>query len=158
MADPVTAAAALAAGAKLIGGVSDFTSGMYQAKVAEYNAKIAKQNSVRALERTDIEGAENDRLTAELLGTQEAVQGASGLSITGKSAAAMRSRTRILGRRDTLNIQQAGRIEAYNERVKAKSLRSQAKMTKISAGLDLAGSILDAGSSIIGAAKPTAQS
>ena len=106
MADPITAAAALTAGATLIGGAADFTSGMYEAKVADYNAKIAKDNSRRALIRTDIEAMENDRLTAVLLGTQEAVQGASGLSITGKSAAAVRSRTRILGRRDTLNIVQ----------------------------------------------------
>lgn len=157
MADPVTAAAALAAGSTLIGGAADFTSGMYEAKVADYNAKIAKENSRRALARTEIEAAENDRLTAELLGTQEAVQGASGLSITGKSAAAVRSRTRVLGRRDTLNIIQGGRLESYNERVKAATLKSGAKMTRINAGLNLAGDVLSAGSSIVGAAKPTAK-
>lgn len=157
MADPVTAAAALAAGGTIIGGVADFTSGMYEAKVADYNAKIAKENSRRALARTEIEAAENDRLTAELLGTQEAVQGASGLSITGKSAAAVRSRTRILGRRDTLNIIQGGRLESYNDRVKAATLKAGAKMTRINAGLNLAGDVMSAASSIVGAAKPTAR-
>jgi hypothetical protein len=157
MADPVTAAAALAAGSALAGGAADFTSGMYQSKVADYNAKIARDNAKRALQRTDIEAQENDRLTGELIGTQEAVQGASGLSITGKSAAAVRNRTRVLGRRDSLNIRQGGEIEAYNYRVQKNIFKSQAKSARTSAYLNLAGSVLDAGSSIVGAAKPTAK-
>lgn len=157
MADPVTAAAALAAGGTLLGGVGDLTQGLYQSKVAAANAKIAKENSNRTLERTDIMAAENDRLTAELLGTQEATQGASGLSITGKSAAAVRSRTRILGRRDTLNIQQGGQLDAYNDRLKAKNLKAESKAIKIQSALNFGGDILNSASSIVGAAKPTAR-
>ncbi len=153
--DPITMSAGLAAAGSLVGGVSDLSSGLYQSKVAEINAKQAKMNANRALERSDIEAQENDRLTTEFLGQQEAAQGASGLSITGKSAAAVRARTRILGRRDTLNIRQAGELESYNYRVQQKNLKAQAKSLKTTAYLDLAGGVLDAGSSIVGAAKPT---
>lgn len=154
MADPVTAAAALAAGATLVKGVGDFTAGQYQSKVASMNADVAKQNAKRALQRSDVEAVENDRLTAELLGEQEAVQGASGLSLTGRSFAANRMRTRILGRRDTLNIRQGGEVEAYNYKVQRSNFKAQAKSAKIGSYFDLAGSVLSAGS-ILGNAKPT---
>jgi hypothetical protein len=154
MADPVTAAAALAAGATLVKGVGDFSSGMYQSKVAEMNSKVAQDNARRALQRSDVEAVENDRLTAEMLGEQEAAQGASGLSLTGKSFAANRARTRILGRRDTLNIRQAGQIENYNYKVQRQNFRAESKSAKTSAYLGLAGSVLEAGS-IVGNAKAT---
>lgn len=156
MADPFTAAAALAAGAALVKGASDFTAGQYQSKVADMNAKVAAENARRALARSDVEAVENDRQTADLLGEQEALQGASGLSLTGKSFAANRVRTKVLGRRDTLNIKQEGAIENFNYRVQRQNFRAESKSANITSYLDLAGSVLSAGSSILGASKPTA--
>lgn len=154
MADPVTAAAALAAGATLVKGAGDFTAGQYQAKVANMNADVARDNARRALQRSDVEAVENDRLTAEMLGEQESAQSGSGLSLTGRSFALNRARTRILGRRDTLNIRQGGEVEAYNYKVQRQNFKAQAKSAKTQSYFDLAGSVLEAGS-ILGNAKAT---
>jgi len=149
-------AAAIGAGGSLIAGVGDMNNGLYQSQVANYNAKIAKQNAIRTQERAQLEAQENDRQTAEMLGSQEAIQGASGLSITGKSAAAVRARTRVLGRRDTLNIRQAGDVESYNYKVQQAQFKAQSKALKTSAYIGMAGDVLSAAGSIVGAAKPTA--
>lgn len=135
--------------------LSAMASANYQAKVAEYNAKIAEGNATRATERSRIEAQDNDMATLGLLGEQEAAQTSSGISLRSKSAVLTRRAARQLGRRDTLNITQAGDVEAYNYRVEAAGQRADAKMARNSAAGSMLGGFLSMGGSLIGNSKST---
>lgn len=124
----------------------------YQAKLHEYNAKIAEQNAVRAEDRSRIEAQDNDMVTLGLLGEQEAAQTSSGISLRSKSAVLTRRAARQLGRRDTLNIIQAGRVEGYNYRVAAAGETASAGMAKAAGKMNMLSGFLSAGGSLLGSA------
>lgn len=139
------AAAAIGAIGSVVGGVMGMQQASYQAKVAKMNEQIAKENASRAIDRSHIEQEDFDRFeTANLLGEQEAAQSASGLTLTGKSQVMTRAAARKLGRRDALNIIQAGEIEAYNYRTQAANFAAQAKAAKMSGTASLVGSFFSA--------------
>lgn len=144
----------------LSAGVSAFSSiaaGNYQAKVAEYNASVAEGNAQRAEQRAQIEAQDNDMATLGMLGEQEAAQTASGISLRSKSAVATRRAARQLGRRDTLNIVQAGKVEGYNYRVEAAGQRANAQMAQQAGRANALGSFLSMGGSLISNAQSTAK-
>lgn len=141
------AASAAATGVSVL---SQVAASRYQAKVAEYNANIADQNAKRAEQRAAIEAQDNDMATLGMLGEQEAAQTASGVSLRSKSAVLTRRAARQLGRRDTLNIVQAGDVEAYNYRVTAAGERANAQMANRAATGSLLGGFLSIGGSLIG--------
>lgn len=128
--DPVTLAA-ITAVASVATGVLGYSAAQYQGQVAKMNTKVAEENAQRALERSKIEAQDNDLQTSLLLGEQVAAQGASGISLTSKSFMKTREATRLLGRRDTLNIIQGGEIEAYNYKVDKENFKAQASAAKL---------------------------
>lgn len=130
--------------------LAQVSASRYQAKVAEYNASIAEDNAKRAEQRAAIEAQDNDMATLGMLGEQEAAQTASGISLRSKSAVLTRRAARQLGRRDTLNIVQAGDVEAYNYRVTAAGERANAQMANQSAKGAMLGGFLSLGGSLIG--------
>lgn len=136
-------AAAVGAIASIAQGVMGFMQASYQAEVAKMNAKIANENAKRSIQRSSIEQEDFDRMeTAATLGEQEAAQGASGLSISSPSAIKTRATSRALGRRDALNIIQAGQIEAYNYRTQAANFKAEAKASKLSGFSSLLGGFI----------------
>lgn len=145
--------AALAAIGSIISGVMGMAQASYQAKVANMNAEIAKDNAKRAIERTQVEAKDQDALTKEMIGEQIAAQSASGLSLTGGSAMRTRASARRLGRRDTLNVHQAGELEAYQYKTDAMNFKAQAAAHKMGGISNLLGSFFQAGSSLIGGAQ-----
>lgn len=136
----------LSAAGTLISGVFGMAQGMYQAKVAQANADIAAENAKRAIERAQIEQIDQDTETLAMLGEQEAAQSASGISITGRSAVRTRATARRLGRRDALNVRQAGEIEAYNYLTDEMNFKAQAKGSQLSAWSSMVGGVLGAAS------------
>ena len=148
--------AALSAIGSIFGGIIGFAQASYQAKVAEMNAEVANDNAKRTIDRTQIEEQDNAAENLALIGEQEAAQGASGLSINSESSRRIRKASRVLGRKDTLNIRQAGEIEKYNYEVEAANQTAAAGMARIGGIGSLLSGFVQGGGSLIGAASPTA--
>jgi hypothetical protein len=142
-------AAGISAVSSLVGGIGAFMGFQQQAQVANFNKQIALDNASRAEKRAQIEQQEQDMATLDLLGQQEAIQGASGLAIGGGSQVATRRAARQLGRLDALNIRQAGAIESYNYKTQAVNFGAQASAAKLSGATSLIGGFLGAGSSLV---------
>lgn len=127
--------AMVAAIGSVIQGVVGMAQASYQAKVAEMNAEIAQENADRATLRASIEAQDMDRQTGQFIGAQVAEMSASGVAITGESFMLTRRSSRVLGRRDSLNIIQGGELERHNylvDKMNAKAQAAAAKMTGFS--------------------------
>jgi len=145
--------------ASVAGGVMGMMQANYQAEVAKMNAEVAKRNAVRASQRAGIEAQEKDVMeTRALLGEQEVAQAASGVSIAGKSQVMTRATARILGRRDAINIIDAGKMERHGHLVDAANFKAEAKAAKISGISSMVGGVLGALGSIPSSAMGGAQS
>lgn len=126
-------------------GVFGMMQASYQAEIAKMNADVAKRNAIRASQRASIEAQEKDIMeTRALLGEQEVAQAASGVSIAGKSQVMTRATARLLGRRDAINIIDAGKMERYGHLVDAANFKAEAKAAKISGISSLVGGVLGA--------------
>lgn len=124
----------------------------YQAQVAERNKAIQLDNANRAIARSQQEQEDQDRKNAFLYGQQTAVQAASGLKLGGRSFLLTRKSARELGRLDSLNVRQAGELEAYNYKVLSEDSAAAAGFARSQANSSLLEGFLSAGSSIIGGA------
>jgi hypothetical protein len=142
----------------LISGVMGFAQASYQAKIADMNADIAKDNAGRAVFRSQVEQQDQDVQTAQMLGTQEAAQSASGISLNSESSRRIRKASRMLGRKDALNVRQAGEIEKYNYLVEAANQTAQGQMAKLGGIGSLLSGFIGAGSSLLGSASSTTSS
>lgn len=151
--------AALQLAGTVIGAVGTVYSGLataqqarYQAAVAEINANTARENARRALERSQLEQDDQDAQTLALIGQQEAAQSASGLSITGRSAFLARKSALELGRRDALNVRDAGKLEAYNYEVQATNQSNAAALYRQQGRNSMVAGFLGGAQSLIGGA------
>lgn len=158
VAAPILSAVSAVAGAAgtVLAGVAAKNAGDYQAKVAQMNAQIARDNADRAVAASQIKEQDNDMLVRAQLGTQEALQGASGVLVTGGSQILTRKAAAELGRRDTLNIRNAGEVEAYNYKVQAANQVAEASAQKAKGQGALIGSFLSAGGSLLSSASSIA--
>lgn len=131
-------------------GQSQQKAAEYQAGVAEKNKQINLLNATRALDRSKTEELQVEEQNRALYGAQVAQQSASGLALGGRSQILTRKSARELGRRDALNVLEAGEIEAYNFRVAAEDSGTEAQFLHQS-GQDAAlAGWLNAGSTLIG--------
>lgn len=142
---------ALSVGSSVLGTVSAIGAANYQAGVARNNAIIAERNAQQASDRSQNEQLEADRETAALLGEQQAIQGASGL--TGASQMRTRRSANRLGRQDAENIRLGGDREIQNFRQQAENFRAEGRAAKSQATGALVGGIFDVGSSLISGAR-----
>lgn len=147
-----------AAGGALVTGVASSNAAKYQNQVAQMNAQIAKDNAARALERSQIEQQDQDMLTRAQLATQEALQGASGLSLEGGSQMLTRKSAAQLGRRDALNIRQAGEMEAYGYKTQAANMEAEGRLAQAKGQSALLGSYFSAAGSLASSASQFGQS
>jgi len=152
-----TAATLVTAGTAIVSGIASFQASNYQAAVAKANQFIVDSNAIRSIEESQLEQQEQDDLTAALLGSQTAKQGASGLAVGSTSFQQARSTGRRLGRLDALRIRDKGVVEAINFQNQSAFLGAEAKQTKIGGKLALLGSFLEAGS-LLGGSKSTSSS
>ena len=148
----------LAAIGPIISGVIGFAQASYQAKVADMNAEVAKDNANRAIARGQVNEQTQADQTRALLGEQEAVQSASGLSINSASARRIRRASAMLGRKDTLNVRQAAELEKYSYLQEAENFTAQGKMAQLGGIGSLLSGFIGAGSSLIGSSSATTSS
>ncbi len=149
-------------GASLLGTAVSTIAGVQQAKfqaqIAKRSAEISKLNAERAVERSQIEAQDQDRMAASVIGDAISNQAGSGLSLKSGSFVGKRASLRQLARLDTLRIRQAGDIEAFNflqeaatSKAEAKAFKRKAKFTAI-AGVLQSASVLGSSSLITKAA------
>ncbi len=155
-----TLATSLAVGSAALTGLSGFQQGMYQSAVAKNNAQIAADNAKKESDRAQVEQIRADRESAELIGTQEAIQGSSGLNLLGRSALLTRANARRVGRETALDIREQGVANTRNFIQKSAEFRGEAKQAKIGAFMSLAEGALEAGAafakpSLVGKARGT---
>ena len=121
-------------GASLLGtGISTIAGiqqAKFQAQIAKRSAEISELNAERAVERSQIEAQDQDRLAAAVIGDLISKQAGSGISLRSGSSVRGRDSLRQLARLDTLRIRQAGDIEAFNFLQEAVGLKAEAKAFK----------------------------
>lgn len=124
----------------------------YQANVATVNANLAEENAKRVRAASDEEGYQQDQTARALFGEQEAGQAASGLSLQSESFVATRRSARKLARLDSLNLRQAGDVQAYGFRTDKANQLASAEFSRAQGKNALTSSYLDAASSLVGGA------
>ena len=156
-------AAVIGAVTSVVQGAIGFSQSRYQAAVAKSNAAVAEENARRAFERGQAEALDKDRETGAFIGEQTAIQSASGLSLSSKSAMKVRRSAQIIGKLDALRVMQEADVERYNYQVQAGNFRAEAKAAKaqgigslLGAGLNAASGFIKPKSTFVGDAYPTA--
>lgn len=142
----------LSAGSSILGTIGAVGAANYQAQVAKNNAIIAERNARLASDQSQNQQLQSDQEVAALIGSQEAVQGASGLSIGGASQLRTRRSAARLGRQDALNIREQGSSEIQNLLQQSENFRAEARSQKSAALGAMIGGAFDAGSSLVGGA------
>lgn len=143
----------LSAGSSILGTIGAVGAANYQAQVAKNNAVIAEQNAQKASDSSQKDQLASDQQTAALVGEQEAIQGASGLSIGGASQLRTRRTAQRLGRTDAINIREQGNTEIQQFLQQGENFRAEARSQKSAATGALIGGALNLGSSLIGGSK-----
>lgn len=142
----------------LISGGMGLVEGLYQAQVAENNAKVARWQAANAEQMGEMEQQDQDNKARGFMGELVASQGASGLSLGGRSAIQTRSSAAKLAREDALRIRYNASREAYNYKVDAMNFEAQAGASKMGAAASLVGGFVNAATSLVSNAssKPAA--
>ena len=139
-------------GGKIAGGIANKRAADYQAGIADLNRQIAEQNAKMALERGQVEQQEQDIQSLTMIGTQEAVQGASGIEVTSGSAVQARAVARRLARLDALRVRENSRLEARAYRTQAIGQQAQATLLRREGRQSLVAGFLGGFSSLISGA------
>lgn len=125
--------------APLIGGIAGMAQSNYQAKVAQMNADIAKENADRASTKSEIDAQESDFQTKALLGEQEVAQAGSGVTLSGKSQILTRRAASAVGAGDRMKLLQGGQVERYNFLTQRANFKAEAQASKLSGMFSLVG-------------------
>ena len=141
------AASLLGTGISTIAGIQQ---AKFQAQIAKRSAEISELNAERAVERSQIEAQDQDRLAAAVIGDVISKQAGSGLSLRSGSFTKKRASLRQLARLDTLRIRQAGDIEAFNFLQEAAGFKAEAKAFKRKAKFTAIAGVLQGVSTIAG--------
>lgn len=139
-------------GGALMGGIAARNQANYQAAVAKNNAAIAKKNAAQASDVAQQSQLENDRQVAALVGQQEAIQSASGLSTSSPSMLRTRRTANMLGRQDSINIREQGNSDIQNYLQQSENFKGEASAAKASGRASMIGAFFEAGSSLISGA------
>jgi hypothetical protein len=99
----------------------------YQNQVAQNNSIIAQRMAVDAEKRGKVAEEEQRRKTANLLGRQQAVYGASGVDITSGSPLTVMADTAQLGEVDALTVRNNARREALQHETTSMNYLSEGK-------------------------------
>ena len=119
---------AVSAGGAVLGGIAQSNAASYQAKVAENNAQIAKQNATYALEAGNEKEQQAGLRAAEEGGIVKTSLAANNVDVNMGSAAAAQASTRTVGAMEAAMIHYNAAREAYGHQVQAVGLQSQAAL------------------------------
>lgn len=125
-----------------VGAMSAVSQAQYQAQVAKNNSVVAANNAQIASEQSQREQQSNDEKTAALVGSQIAIQSASGLDAGRGSTLRVRQSTQRLGRRNALNIRQQGTYDVQNFMQQSENFKAEsAAQSNNATGAAIAGVI-----------------
>jgi hypothetical protein len=140
----------------VVTGAGQIQSGIYasqvarnQAKVAEYNKQLSRENAVDAITRGQDDQRRLGRDVAQRLGQQEARMGANNVDLTFGSAARVTDDTRMIGLEDssrlaenTLRETRGFQIEAWNYETQKRAAKAEAKQALVSTAFSVASTAL----------------
>ena len=145
------AAAVVAIGGKIFSGLQAAGQARYQAKIAERNAGLAREQGQDARATGLIEDRDTQRRTAQALGAQRAAMAANGIDADFGSAAQAAGDTRMIGqedvdrlRRNTANAMRGFDMNAANYAAEASAQRSKATGALVDTAFDVASTALGA--------------
>lgn len=147
------AAAVLAAGSAVVGGVSAKQQADVQSKVANNNAALERNAAQQDIENTKQSALDHYRKIGQLKGQQRARAAAAGVGADFGTAAQVVDDTDMLGREDVNRIYQQGYQDLKGHDISASNYTSQASAAKTAGTMALVKSGFDAGSSLLTAAK-----
>lgn len=135
---------AAAAAASLASGAFGMMQANYQAKVAEMNQQVAKDNARLASARGGIEAQLNDVAAAQFQADQLTGQAASGVAVSGDSQVRTRNQAKFFANADRARIRENANYEAHGYRVQAANFKAEKANQKLSGIASLVGGVLDA--------------
>ncbi len=160
--DPVTLGIASLAFSAVGTGVSAYgqyessqaqsAAALYQAQVARNNQVIANQNASIALQQGQQQEQTQRIKTGEMIGSELASQGASGVNPNKGSSLDVRSSAAETGELDAATIRYNANLKARDFMTQASSYGAQAGLYSAEAGWDQTAGYLGMGSSILGGA------
>ena len=139
----------------VLSGLSTYQAARYQQAVAKANAAVAAENAKRAGQEAQQAQIDSDMQLAGLIGEQIAAQGASGLAVSSPTNRRVRQAARRFGRIDAQRIRKRGLYKVQNFQQEQANQLASAKMAGAGAGFGLFKSLLSAGGTFIGGARPT---
>jgi hypothetical protein len=142
-----------------LGAIGSFMGGLaqqqmydYQAGVAMMNAQISQQNATYALNVGEIQAANAGLAAGQRLGQIKAAHSASGLDVNTGSAAQVRASQKEVSGMDVAAIRSNAAKTAYNYQVQGVQYAAQAQLDTFAGQNARSAGLINAGSSIIGAA------
>ena len=138
---------------QVVQGVAAKKAADVQAEVSDTNATLAVQSAKRSIDRGQIDQYEQDLVSQEFMGTQIAVQGASGVEVSSKSSKNARIVAKRLARLDAVRVRENAQQEARAYKTAAYGYSTDADLLRRTGRSALIGGILGgAGTLISGAA------
>lgn len=138
----------------IMGGLAANAAAKRQAAIAEANAKVANENAQRSQQQAQQEAQQNDNEIAAFVGSQEAAQSASGLSVNGRSQVLTRKAAQRIGRQDTRNIIDQGAARSRNFLQQEADFKGEAQTARAEGKNAMLQGFLGGASTLIGAASP----
>jgi hypothetical protein len=130
MCDPVTIGVTMMAAGQAVGMYSQYQSAMYNADVADQNAKIEGRLSKDAIARGTIEEKQHRQRILQEKGAQSAALAANGVDLASGSAIDMLSDTAATGELEALTIRSNANREAWGHKVNAMNYKAKSKLTR----------------------------
>lgn len=161
--------AAAAAIVGVIGGVVSaigaIQQGKAQADAARYQAQVARNNEIIALQQANVtrqdaavKAMEQDKKSAQLIGKQVAILGASGVDIESGSPLAVQESQAGLARLDALTVRSNAERKAWGFDIEATNQKAQSQLYYMKANQAEQAASLAAFSSILGGVGSAAKS
>lgn len=136
----------------VVGAMNSAEMSSYQAEVARANAQIAERNRVSALQKGQIDTQVAGMKVAQQKGKIAAIQGASGMDMSGGTATEVRAGAETMGQLSEENENDKAKATAYNYEVQKAQYNNQASLYDMKASSDMTTGFFNAFSSVIGGA------
>ncbi|OBU04840.1 hypothetical protein [Morganella psychrotolerans] len=152
MCEPTMLAAA-AIGTGAMQAYSQYTSGKFNADVANQNAKLSDAAADDAVNRGNADAEKQRTRARQLAGTQAATMSANGVDLGAGGALDIFGDTAAMGELDALTVMNNASREAYGHKLQAANDRLNAKMSRRQGNIGAIGTILTTPLSAWGAYK-----
>lgn len=143
----LSAAASVASG--VVGAMGAMQQGKAQSQAATYTAQVADRNAKIARQQADVEQEDQRRENMRQRGAIRAAYGGSGIEMAGSPLDVLED-TAMEQELDVERIGYRGALRALGENDKANLARAEAENAKSAGAIGAMGSILKAGTSLLG--------